>query len=374
MSTLSPLERPEHLLVEQEDVWQGHQSGIDALSFSSDMTLLASAANYDDVRLWSIPRRENVRILMRYGWPAGVATQGHDIMGLAFSPNDRLLAAAFEDGLVRLWDVVGEREIDLPPHAGEATGLAFSPDGRFLCTSARDGIVAIWDTQSYALVSTFNPAPHSMIPEVLSISPDSTQQAVLCASDPGWAEHVPLPDFKPAVVQIWELHPPTFVAAYVQTFQAAEGNLYDFHFQRDGKHIALVENIYENETNLLYLYAADTWTLRGRVGALGDWTRRIAYSPDGRFLAAGGAAGAVWLWDIATCSLITHFDAHTDGWDWRQGAVDWALGAVAWAPSGDLIATGGKSPSTLYDPSLQRYTGPADYTIKLWRLKQNKTP
>ncbi len=194
----------------------------------------------------------------------------------------------------------------------------------------------------------------------------------LGGAERGGSERLPVSEIRPMHVQIWEIHRPTFAASHVQTLQAAEGNLYDFHFQRDGKHLTLVENVYEDETNPLYLYTADTWTLRGRVGALDDWTRLVAYSPAGRILAAGGAAGTVWLWDIATCSAILHFAAHSDGWDWRQGAVDWALGAIAWAPTGDLIATSGMSHSTLYDPLLQRYTGPADYSVKLWRVKAHE--
>ncbi len=89
MSPSSSLESPGHLVVEQVDVWQGHQSGVGSLCFSSDGNLLASAANYNDVRIWNVLQRETVRTLMHYGRPGGIATQGHDIMGLAFSQTIR---------------------------------------------------------------------------------------------------------------------------------------------------------------------------------------------------------------------------------------------------------------------------------------------
>jgi hypothetical protein len=73
----------------------------------------------------------------------------------AFAPDSRTLAAGLDDGTLRLWDVVGQRE--LASHTGHAwsiESLAFSPDGRRLATGGRDRTVKLWDVPSLQEMTT----------------------------------------------------------------------------------------------------------------------------------------------------------------------------------------------------------------------------
>jgi WD40 repeat protein len=73
---------------------------------------------------------------------------------VAFSPDGKLLAAAYGDGYVRLWNPVTGQPVGAPlpaysgPAAG-ATGVAFSPDGRLLAT-AGGGTVRLWQMPLFA--------------------------------------------------------------------------------------------------------------------------------------------------------------------------------------------------------------------------------
>ncbi len=74
------------------------------------------------------------------------------MLGLAFSPDGRTLAAAAVAGGVRLWDASSWRLVgELPGHSILAD-LAFSPDGRTLVTAGQDGSVKLWDVQRRSLV------------------------------------------------------------------------------------------------------------------------------------------------------------------------------------------------------------------------------
>jgi eukaryotic-like serine/threonine-protein kinase len=71
---------------------------------------------------------------------------------VAFRPPDgRYLAAASNDKKVRVWDwATGELAFrPLPGHVGDYTGMkytvAFSPDGRYLVAGAEDGFATVWD-------------------------------------------------------------------------------------------------------------------------------------------------------------------------------------------------------------------------------------
>ena len=59
---------------------------------------------------------------------------------MAFSPDGTLLAAAYGDGYVRLWNPVTGQAVGAPLPAdtglgGGVYGVAFSPDGKLLATA-----------------------------------------------------------------------------------------------------------------------------------------------------------------------------------------------------------------------------------------------
>ncbi len=122
--------------------------GLGPLAFSPDGKLLVAAA-YDNSTLlvWDTVAGREVRKLdepMR--WPA---------TALAFAPNGRLLATGVSNGFVRLWDTAGWRDVasfKVSPEADEARGgpdnivssVAFSPDGKYVAAGA-PGRAKVWE-------------------------------------------------------------------------------------------------------------------------------------------------------------------------------------------------------------------------------------
>jgi len=98
------------------------------------------------------------------------------VKDIAFSPDDRLVAAGERDGLVEIWDVAsGERVAVLRGHSEIVPTVAFSPDGQTLVTGSWDGTLRVWDlsdlqTSPQALVDRAEATWHLTLEQALAAS------------------------------------------------------------------------------------------------------------------------------------------------------------------------------------------------------------
>ncbi|MBP3954164.1 sigma-70 family RNA polymerase sigma factor [Gemmata sp. G18] len=79
------------------------------------------------------------------GYRLPTLTGAGSLHALAFSPNGRLLAAAAEDGSLRVWDLASGKELRAyRGHKGRALAVLFSPDGTRIASGGFDGTGLIW--------------------------------------------------------------------------------------------------------------------------------------------------------------------------------------------------------------------------------------
>ena len=136
------------LLMEQQQggILPGNaaNSGATAVAFSPDGKLLATAYGDGYVRLWNPATQQAV------GSPLPADTSpGGFVYGVAFSPDGKLLATAGVHGIVRLWNPATQQAVGAPIPAGTdvegVSSMAFSPDGKLLATAGVDGTVRLWN-------------------------------------------------------------------------------------------------------------------------------------------------------------------------------------------------------------------------------------
>src|SRR5262249_3240861 len=107
--------------------------------FSSDGRMLATGASDGVVRLWDTAGGKELR---RFPAHAGPVT------ALAFTPDSSTVASGGA-ATVRQWDVgTGRERNPLPGHRRRVAVVTLAPDGRTLATRSSDKSVRLWDAQT----------------------------------------------------------------------------------------------------------------------------------------------------------------------------------------------------------------------------------
>ncbi|MEK7866002.1 MAG: serine/threonine-protein kinase [Planctomycetota bacterium] len=122
-----------------------HRGSIDALSFSPDGRMLATASSDGTVRLWSAPEGDLVQTL-DLGAPA---------VTVVFSRDGKRLAAGGGKGKARLW-TLGSRDggQDIQGDIVDLLAMAFAEDDGTILTVDRGGQVRAWDIGEREVTST----------------------------------------------------------------------------------------------------------------------------------------------------------------------------------------------------------------------------
>lgn len=69
----------------------------------------------------------------------------HNVVSAALHPDGSLLAAAYDDHTIHIWDVTTRQEVmTLFGHDALITDLRFSPDGKLLISASLDGTIRLW--------------------------------------------------------------------------------------------------------------------------------------------------------------------------------------------------------------------------------------
>jgi WD40 repeat protein len=122
------------------DGQRGHKGPVYTLAISPDGRTLASGGADSIVHLWDLAGGKEVRTLARHT---------AEVHSLAFSPQGNLLASGSPDGTAVLWDVATGKEVHtLPGYSREYSTLTFSPDGQTLAAGGEDGSVKLWEVAS----------------------------------------------------------------------------------------------------------------------------------------------------------------------------------------------------------------------------------
>jgi WD40 repeat protein len=231
-------------------LWKPHASPLRGLEFSADGLALISASA-DGKILVSAP---NGHVMRSIDSAQGVAS-------LARSPDGATLATGGYDGLIRLWRFADGSAIrTLGETGGPAWTVAFSPDSRTLASAGEERAVRLWDVASGALRHRLT--GHTLNIWTLAFSPDGTRLAS------GSFDRT---------VKLWDPAGGRLVRDLAGHKQAVVG----LDWSPDGRLAT------GGDDNMIRMWDKEGTPLH--AFAAGHHVHAITFTPDGRWMAVGGA-------------------------------------------------------------------------------------
>jgi WD40 repeat protein len=298
----------------------GHTGEVTAVAFSPDGSRLASGAsdtggrgNASELKVWDVTPERTVRTL-----------RGHtdQVWRVAFSPDGARLASASGDGTVRVWDAnAGQEVLALRGHTDAVTSVAFSPDGSRLASASDDKTVKVWDTGSGQEVLTLK--GHTRRVQGVAWSPDGTRLASAATDARDKSGELKVSNArsidKPGELKVWDAR----TGQEALTLRGATGPFVGVAFSPDGRRLAA---------------ASLDWTVRvwdaqtgqgplpvgGHQGSVFD----VAWSPDGTRLASASEDKTVRVRDTRTWQEVLSLKGHTT-----------PVWGVSFSPDGSRLAS-----------------------------------
>jgi WD40 repeat protein len=329
----------------------GHANVVRWYGFDPGTNLFVTCCLDQKARLWNVQNGNRIHELRGH---AGCVEHA------AFTPNGDRLITASQDCTVRIWDTkTGFPTAVLLGHAGPVLNVAVTADGSTIVSTSKDGAIKMWNIveaeRGNAILGhgkfVYGVACHKDNERIASASWDGT--ARIWNSRTGRELHrLVHGDGKPTIVSSVAFHPDGKLLAsvsrddtlrlwdvdsgkQVHRFDAPIGHWVDTRvaFSRDGSLVAVGDN-----GNRVRVWDVNT---RAEYAVLADHkhiVRDLAFSPDGRYLATGGADldCGIRIWDVRKKELVRVLKPTVKGKDGHEDTIY----SLAFSPDGKCLASG----------------------------------
>ena len=164
----------------------GHSRTVNDLAWSPDGHILATASDDHTVRLWRVGTQPHRWQLLAFALGFGSSTyEGHQtsVNALSWSPNGTMLASAEEKSAVHVWDArTRKRLLTFHGHRDVVEDVAWAPDRLRIASSSIDHTVRVWSAANGKSLWRWR-AKGGTIVHTLAWSPDARYLA--CGTSSG---------------------------------------------------------------------------------------------------------------------------------------------------------------------------------------------
>lgn len=125
-----------------------HDDKVYGVCFSYYDNKIGSGGGDKKVKIWSLSNDAKLEYSLV---PESEKTVDEEIpvYDVKFSPDGQIIAAAYQDNYVRIWDIKTGKPIKICKHKDAVYGISFSPDSQRIASGSKDGFVRVWSTANY---------------------------------------------------------------------------------------------------------------------------------------------------------------------------------------------------------------------------------
>ncbi|WP_375513934.1 protein kinase [uncultured Nostoc sp.] len=297
----------------------GTLSSVNALAISPDSSILASASDDKNIKLWDLNSKKVL---------ASLSGHSQAVKSVTFSPDGKILATASDDKTIKLWQVETLEEIcTLLGHARAVKSVALSPDGQILASGSWDKTIKLWDVNTGKEICTIT--GHQLQVNSVAFSPQG--QLLASASYDRTIRLWQIPRLEASQRELQNR--PCY--SLLGTLSGHAWAVLTVAFSPDGKILAT-----GSDDNTIKLWEVNTGQLICTLVGHSWSVVAVAFTADGETLLSASCDKTVKLWKVSTAEEIVTLSGHVD-----------SVSAVAVSKVTQLIASASR-----------------DKTIKLWQL------
>ncbi|XP_057238376.1 autophagy-related protein 16-1 isoform X7 [Malurus melanocephalus] len=278
-------------------VFDAHDGEVNAVQFSPGSRLLATGGMDRRVKLWEV-------LGDRCEPKGSLSGSNAGITSIEFDSAGSYLLAASNDFASRIWTVDDNRlRHTLTGHSGKVLSAKFLLDNARIVSGSHDRTLKLWDLRSKVCIKT--------------VFAGSSCNDIVCTEQCVMSGHF---DKK---IRFWDIRTESIVK---ELELLGRITALDLNPER-------TELLTCSRDDLLKIIDLRVSAVRQTFSAQGfkcgsDWTR-VVFSPDGNYVAAGSADGALYVWNVLTGKLERTLAKHHSS----------SINAVAWSPVGTHVVS-----------------------------------
>ncbi|XP_072546872.1 autophagy-related protein 16-1 isoform X2 [Salminus brasiliensis] len=278
-------------------VFDAHDGEVNAVRFSPGSRLLATGGMDRRVKLWEV-------VAGRCESKGALTGSNAGITSIEFDSAGSYLLAASNDFASRIWTVDDYRlRHTLTGHSGKVLSARFLLDNARIVSGSYDRTLKLWDLRSKVCMKT--------------VFAGSSCNDIVCTEQCVMSGHF---DKK---VRFWDIRSESIVCELELL-----GRVTSLDLNHDRTELLTC-----SRDDLIKIIDLRNNVVRQTFSAQGfkcgsDFTR-VTFSPDGGYVAAGSADGALYVWNVLTGKLDKTLDKNHSS----------AINSVSWSPSGTYVVS-----------------------------------
>ncbi|PZV06026.1 MAG: hypothetical protein DCF32_10410 [Leptolyngbya sp.] len=207
------------------------------------------------------------------------------VLSVQFSPDGRHFVSGEADGVIRLWDTLGEKQImRTTQHTDWVSTVVFSPDGQLLATGSHDRSIKVWKRETGECLSQL--LGHTGQVRAITFTPNGKN--IISGGDD-------------RTVRVWDVE----TGECLKSLKGHKGWILSIRTTYDG--LAVLSCSADKTIKLWNLKTGEC--LKEFISHTG-WVESLDITPDNKIIVSGSSDRTIKVWDVNSGECVKTLTGH----------------------------------------------------------------